>query len=1602
MYNSNYLKYSNRSIDSSTNSIKKKYDIVKNINGQSQDHNVHLKKIRNKIKFIEPNEIKKNLNKIDEYIKELDQIEKTYLNVGGGRKGGLDELNLKSNLKSNLKTNSNLAQSDSMRKKYKQIPREKYEKFKLFVKFAKNSIITYKKAAESYYSSYNLMCYYYMILLKLLEQQKNILKEKQDEYNHLSDNTKNNAQKIALLESMIANIKKQFESAVNLKIDVASKINGNEVLTNFGAILNKENPTAEKKMYGGLGYEEFRQSIQNELEVLNKTAEELKADNEFASNKIEQLRQMTEELFKDDEALYNISLRIEWLINELEKQQGEEEKDYQSLYDEFIKLVQKIDANLQNKSNIGNDVRNLEAMNSSIFDAIESIKKMFERANHKMNNGKQITNSASFIKENKEEKEKKFNKTQGGGKIMDGYYKKNNEIIEKIIEKINKLHSEEHSLIFFNNFDGYRHFNTLDLFKEKNSYYLDKMIQFLSMWDILRKKIIKIQQLLKSYIESEIKNFNNDYLKFAYSEFFKNLDNDLYIERIKNVECLKLMTKVTNSKNNEDYGNFFIYSINSEYQKFEELENSYVNIINYLLQNEQINIFANFLEYNTLLTTIKQMDNTILFFDFFEITLMFLKKFVYCSQTDLDCDVDINNFIKIINPIKSRSFYSYEYLHKYISDNSGVDLDTYQIEKKYTIQHKIHKGGYEGDELIFQKEYVKIFTKEFFKYTKNFQADKYNSYQNSFKEYLNQMILTILKNISNEMISMNNKSIQQAQDLKLKLDKKLESNTNSQAEEKSHDLHITAPRIDKYKITLQETQLKINKFVESIDEYKKNLETIKGLKPSNSKKDFYDNYIKNIYFNNNELQKNIKSGVNAIIRVNPMIFFAVEFPPQIYMSDKCKNVIEYNKSTEIVTLNINCDVNGEILNGEKNTITHNTNQAFVKYTNNNATTDIMEDPLIGLNQIIKTNSNENEPTNKVISMMFALGASGTGKTSRYFGSDAATNPKDKKGIITQIIDEAKRTNKSSIISIAYFVCYGRINNTDLNFDELLLFFNPAYANFPDNEFVNKLELFDQQNNYNNIMSCYMDINNSNQNTYTDANSVQPEKISYSDYYKKIVEKKLVEIDCDRNFINKLKTMDKIHNLQNSQTDFKTFREIIEDKNDNNIWLELESNTNLEQIFENLMRMQKKLYTILPTRNNIESSRGHTCVLIKINSDRKNKYFPLFDMAGTENTNTMDEFLTKQHNPIKMQNLIKTLSELSIKYNLAYDSSGTFSSLKQVVENDKINKYVENQKGGKDKIIIVEKFDDEGGINENINLIIDSKKERKDIDEKDVTVLQKLNNDDADTNFLNKIVNEGYYINHTIGLLIFVAKCVGMSIGSNITNGDDQFDNINDDNAILNELSSSICLNNNNCDNKTMILYDDLSFNYIITQKTLWLQILFSFLYWNEENENTIKQLINNCINEKIEHTGYLSEENLFNPNDKITIEKNAIQYEDFDNILGLDDNIKGFIEFANGLRAMGVYDEIIQDGNEIINNTYKHYSTLPDDEEILDNVQIHINVVASNLDGYETKNLIEYSSIDNYVRQAFFEIYKSILKDKKTSDKDNISINDVIVANRLL
>ncbi len=639
---------------------------------------------------------------------------------------------------------------------------------------------------------------------------------------------------------------------------------------------------------------------------------------------------------------------------------------------------------------------------------------------------------------------------------------------------------------------------------------------------------------------------------------------------------------------------------------------------------------------------------------------------------------------------------------------------------------------------------------------------------------------------------------------------------------------VTKPRLDIYKNRLISCR-------DQLQPYMKNIAILRNLLFETKSGNFSIDETKVLLGLYNKVRRQIEDGINSYIKLIPMIFFTIEFPPSVYASQPCKYKFTFNNKKEVVEYKFiegqnRTDCNqlglGDFPEGEFVPNEFSSHAGFFESNKSNGTKKLIDDPVIGLGKLISSDSDPENPTNTTINMMFALGASGTGKTTRYFGKSNG-HPDDKEGIVPYIINKSIEDGKSSDpnasptkkISIAYFVCYGQktqINNTDAGFNELVIFFDINSIVKSNSGDTSVLE----DSKY--IPFTMVPTANTNQ------------KINkYTNFYSTVVSKKL-----DRRNYSELKGFI-THGTQypnltpNPEAQQKTFRELIETVPE--IWKTInpDESSGIGELFENLIIEQKKINTVLPTKNNIESSRGHTCVLVKIEdlaTTNKVKYFPLFDMAGTENTGQIDTFLKAGRKTANMAKLVQKVNTVTQKADITRDDDETkqYPSLNDLLKYDNISKWVNNSKyltiesvgGGKEKIRVNNFYADQLATDTSAG---------------------------PGENFLNKVVKEGYYINHTISMLIFAAMCVGCSLRTELNVSDstreDKFDEFFD--TLFLEIDKFTCIPSTSgdadCVGKTMMLLAKKDSSSIVNSSCIWLQVLFSFLYWNEETPESISK-----------------------------------------------------------------------------------------------------------------------------------------------------------------
>ena len=877
---------------------------------------------------------------------------------------------------------------------------------------------------------------------------------------------------------------------------------------------------------------------------------------------------------------------------------------------------------------------------------------------------------------------------------------------------------------------------------------------------------------------------------------------------------------------------------------------------------------------------IKLLNSTLIFYYYFTY-LLFYRNFFYASIESIDSKtkfnietMDIKLSIDIFNNlVKSKKLYHIKEFKEFI-DTTNVDVKIENYIKNITYLNKIDEllKRYES-QITTRKDYDNL--DDLFE---KFSTSYINVLEKTKEENINTAFIgSVFENIGKNLIKEDRKltigmknlfemiasKLGQPIPIADRVDPVTLNNTTSEGlldilnntKAQTGGEIITRPRVDPFKNALKNCLGLLKPLYEKATLVDRWLE-VKAKPQKNYGKDTI--FYSELYSKLSEIMAN---GTNAYINVNPMIFFTIEFPPAVYAKDDCIFTFTYDSKKQLI--NYNPPKNQKCDKSDNKIVDLHTNQAFLKSTNNDTTEDLMTDSVIGLNKLIESKPNLDSkipsPTQKVINLMFALGASGTGKTTRYFGYQNSSEKKDKEGIVPGIINKAIKNSTSDTkieVSMSYFVSYGRkkdIKKIDDNtFDEILIFANIEKVNQKMIEYHGNNDNFDNNDFY--IFKQVIEKVNTN---------------GYSDLYTNLVTRKLQKLIFD-------KVIDNIRNgtvfpndnsEEDKEYDICTFRNIIDPKKDlsnqgvtegenkdsnketkndySKIWYNVSNGGDMSNIFENLIKAQKCLRTVLPTKNNIESSRGHTCVLIRIKETKGNitetKYFPLFDMAGTENVEAMTDFFTKNKKPEKMNNLIAIISELS-KNNDIKDNEPTrkkFDSLNVLLENKSIQKYVnftppKPARGGGRPIYNI----DENG--------------------KEITKITPQHAENQ--NIIDKILGEGYYINHTIGMLIYIAKCVGCSINSEKKDNNDMFDQIQPD--VLKELSNFIYYyydkttkDSNggliqNTGSRTRVLYNNLAFDNLLKSSTIWIQILFSFLYWNSENDKTFINIKDNCLEKK--------------------------------------------------------------------------------------------------------------------------------------------------------
>jgi hypothetical protein len=770
------------------------------------------------------------------------------------------------------------------------------------------------------------------------------------------------------------------------------------------------------------------------------------------------------------------------------------------------------------------------------------------------------------------------------------------------------------------------------------------------------------------------------------------------------------------------------------------------------------------------------------------------------------------------------------------------------------------------------------------------------------------------------------------------------------------------------------------------------------------------------------LEVEIQTATNLYIKTLPLVVCTIEYAPQLYVdaNKNCNFNLTFNPENEEVTYNT-ANAKEECIK-EYPDITNlkhlkvKSHQAFFESNHKNSTQDLINDPLIGVKKLIKIEPIPTlTPYNISVGILFPLGPSGTGKSFRLDGSSTATE-KDKIGVRQSII--ASAIDSGCEVSICYGMCYGRTDDYFTKkdkFEELLLFFNidevtkikeaaagtaatgtgtaatgtgtaatgtatgtgTGTAAGTPAEGTPAASLFRK----------YYAYKTDDTQNYTSYNN-------YTDFCVNVIDKKLVEIDFDKiqNYVQKGDTY-QFQEIKPRITG--NFRDILDNPY---IWKNINKddtdgisgdptgNSKLGKMFEQLLREEKQLGLVLPTRNNIESSRRHLLVINRFkltsNSDGTPiyKYFLLMDMAGTEDVEKMKDFFNNNGiEPKNMANLIEKVNKITQEFPIDRDEGNKkikFNSLYEIVEYNKrdnpIAKYIGlKQKGGKSL--------------EELN-----------------TELKNNNNKYTHTSYLNKIINEGAYINHTIGMLLLLATFVSKSIQQLVKvdkdgKETDEFDNCLAvvKTAVGNSLTT---IDNQNKDDskKTLLLLHEISYENILQSNCIWFQVLLSFVYWNDDTKDSIQELLKSLSEDKKRDSiaPYLSvySENSLMKGLNFTIAKAVQVKKDLDDHTNLDKEIELVIKFftdtlngfykSNNPKGVIIYkDKVIIDleGN---NDRLDPTKAKEEEKTAAEKKLVELNKQKTSIEGKKT---IYNDIITHSTKEVAATGFSSLLKSKDIS-----------------
>ena len=1197
-----------------------------------------------------------------------------------------------------------------------------YIKYKNLIKSSEKSIKHYKKFAQEQIAKQMQMNQYYGNLVQMLNSQKEYLF---NEYLKMGRNVNANKDKINMLETMINGIEKYMKSPVEFE-NVVNKI----VLKG-----------------GFMTFDVFESNITNELQQLEKHVNEIDENRKYVDTKVSELHDKMKKIIEENEQFRKIKIEIDWMVKELENKDTNEimeAQNFEELYEKLMGIIKKTKEYEPNKS---------------IVEYIQKLEEYAEYLENFIKSNEQTMDTMDFSKKQELKKHIAALQEQEGGNKYHADYdekkkKKNLNIMSYLKKKYDHIElvgltieppAEPHDAQLLNNIDT-----------EQNNYIV---------------LVGQIQQL--NYI---ISNFFNLII------FLKN--NIELLKTDDGKKIIELWSNIFSKKNTDFYNNQILkYKILFLNEDVETFQDALVKIHN-VNDTDKLKIKVMVIDEEYL----KKIDKTIVAFDYLN---FFLFNFALGLMKLYDDKNDLIQHIEKYIPMKQ------QFLHR-----SGELLKFYDYSKILT-ENDLSLIEYRkfNNELGELKKYDDVDKDTLYNFIGSYSANLMHSVidkdEKSVLDKVNLEQMKILSSLANMLNRLYDKIV-----FKLTGNSEVVTKVGENFETYSALLNsINSPILsqqagadpcDKPRLTPFET--KLNECKGNMKPYVIKVEQLKQLISKTLKQTLAIDETKALFKLSTKLKQIVENSINSYIQVIPMLFFTIEYPPDRYKDDKTKYVFSYDQKLELVKNKLEGYADDE---EQKDDVvdedalhlhipsleSFNSHAAFLKSNNQNSTKNVITDPIIGLDKLLNIQNDKDKPLNNIMNMMFAFGASGTGKTTRYFGVEDA-NPDDKKGIIPYIIEKGLEKNSTNTdedkISIAYFVSYGRL--VDNQIKEILLFFN-----------VGKVieEKEDEEHKY---------------TPYILKEEEQEDEINYTNFYLKLTTKKLYK--CKFENVNEFITNGTDY-AEPPVEENKTFRDII--KLDE-IWYNVKDKNSLKDTFNKLLNEQKKINTIMPTKNNIESSRGHTCVLIRIKDGTTYRYFPLFDMGGTEDSKKMKEFLFNGNKLEEMAKLILQINKFTQTEKLK--GAKEIGSLKELVESEEK----------------VKTLFQTGGNNISKMMILD------------------MNVVDANK-LLTKIVDEGPYINHTIGMTIFAAMCVAESLQTCKRDTDDEFDNLGT--KLFEKVKNYTCLykkteiaedggeeKEEECTNKPKLIIEKYDFKSILNSSCIWLNILFTFLYWNSETQES--------------------------------------------------------------------------------------------------------------------------------------------------------------------